>query len=308
MASGGRTSDKGRRGATDWLADRAIRAVIALALALPYERRVRFAGWVMRRLIARPAGYLARAEENLALIWPDMPPAERQRIARAVADNAGRTLIENYSTRDFLARMASAEPRGPGLAALEAAHAAGRPVILVTGHFGNYEAARAALVARGHAVGGLYRPMRNRFFNAHYVRTMEAFGGPVFAQGRRGTGGFVRHLKSGGVLVLLIDQHHRRGASLDFMGQPALTSLSAAELALRYGAELIPFYATRRPDGLSFDIALEAPVPAGTPEAMTQALNDSLAARVRAHPEQWFWIHRRWKAPRPRGRSRAGTA
>ncbi|MBL3596384.1 lauroyl acyltransferase [Rhodovulum sulfidophilum] len=280
----------------DWLTDRVARLLIATALALPYERRVPFSGWVTRRLIAPVAGYRDRAEANLAMIWPDMPAPRRRRIADQVADNAGRTLIENYSTETFLARMAGTEPKGPGLAALAAARKEGRPAILVTGHFGNYEAARAALVARGYEIGGLYRPMANPFFNAHYVRTMEAFGGPVFPQGRRGTTGFVRHLRSGGMLVLLTDQHARRGAELHFMGQPALTALSAAELALRYDAELIPFYATRCPDGLSFEIEIEAPVARATPREMMQALNDSLEARVRRHPEQWFWIHRRWKA------------
>ena len=71
--------------------------------------------------------------------------------------------------------------------------------------------------------------------------------------------------------------------------------VSAAELALRYGADLIPFYATRRPDGLDFDIELEAPVPHSDPVTMTIQMNQSLEARVRAHPGQWFWIHRRWK-------------
>ncbi|RBO52674.1 lauroyl acyltransferase [Rhodovulum sp. BSW8] len=287
--------DRRARRLGDWLTDRVARLLIGTALALPYERRVPFGGWVTRRLIAPVAGYRTRAEANLALVHPGMPAGERRRIADAVADNAGRTLIENYSTRAFLARMAGVEPRGPGLAALEAARAAGRPAILVTGHFGNYEAARAALVARGFEIGGLYRPMANPFFNAHYVRTMEAFGGPVFPQGRRGTAGFVRHLRNGGMLVLLTDQHARRGTELRFMGQPALTALSAAELALRYGADLIPFYATRRADGLNFDVEIEAPVQPSTPREMMQALNDSLEARVRRHPDQWFWIHRRWK-------------
>lgn len=274
-----------------------IRGLIGLALALPYRTRVPFVGGLMRRAIAPLAGYRQRALDNLAFIWPDMPMAERRRIADAVADNAGRTLIENYSTKEFLARQAQEELHGAGLSALEAARKAGRPVILVTGHFGNYEAARAALVARGYEIGGLYRPMRDARFNEHYVRTMEAFGGPVFPQGRAGTAGFVRHLKSGGLLVLLFDQHASGGEKLDFLGQPAMTATSAAQLALRYGADLVPFYATRRPDGLTFDIEIEAPVPASDPATMTQALNDGLAARVRAHPEQWFWIHRRWKTP-----------
>ena len=137
--------------------------------------------------------------------------------------------------------------------------------------------------------------MKNPYFNAHYVKTMQAFGGPVFPQGRRGTAGFVRHLKDGGQLVLLFDQHVQFAPVLDFMGSPARTALSAAELALRYNGLLIPFYSIRQPDGISFQSVIEAPVPHSDAETMTQALNDSLAARVRKNPEQWFWVHRRWR-------------
>ena len=283
--------------AVDYVSNLALRGLIGLSLCLPYRLRVAGMGWLMRRVIGPIAGYRARARANLALIWPDKPEAERWRIADAACDNAGRALIENYSTRDLMRRMAGAEIRGPGLSALEAAREAGRPVILVSGHFGNYEAARAALVGRGYPIGGLYRPMRNSFFNEHYVRTMEAFGGPVFPQGTRGTAGFVRHLKAGGQLVLLFDQNVVAAPFLDFLGQPAATATSAAELALRYDALLVPFYATRASDGIRFDIELEEPVPPGTPREMTQHLNDSLAARVLRDPGQWFWIHRRWKHP-----------
>ena len=278
-----------------WLQNLVLRSLIGLALLLPYRLRVPFFGGLMRRVIAPLIGYRARSLDNLAFIWPDLALSRRQNIAQNVSDNVGRTVIENYSSKDFMARMAKAVPIGPGMAALTAAAEKGQAAILVTGHFGNYEAARASLVARGFAVGGLYRAARNSYFNQHYVRTMEAFGGPVFAQGRRGTAGFVRHLRSGGQLVLLFDQDVRRAPAIDFLGKPARTATSAAELALRYNALLIPFYATRQQDGLSFEIYLEAPIPAAEATTMTAVLSDSLAARVRANPDQWFWIHRRWK-------------
>ena len=281
--------------AADFFANLVLRFLIGLALILPYETRVPLMGFLTRRLIAPLVGYRRRARDNLAMIWPDMLEADRHAIADACCDNAGRTLIENYSTRTLMARMAQTPIEGPGLAALEAAQAAGKPAILVSGHFGNYEAARAALVGRGYQIGGLYRPMKNAFFNDHYVRTMEAFGGPVFPQGRQGTAGFVRHLKSGGQLVLLFDQNVHGAKLMNFLGKRAATATSAAELALRYDAALIPFYATRKPDGTSFEITLEAPVPVSNPVTMTEALNDSLAARIIARPGQWFWIHRRWR-------------
>lgn len=273
----------------------AARGLIGLGLALPYRWRVPLVGWLMRRVIGPVAGYGARARENLALVWPDRPLAEREAIAAAALDNAGRTLIENYSTRDFLARAQAIEPEGPGYAALIEARNAGRPVILVSGHFGNYEAARASLVARGFQIGGLYRNLTNRYFNAHYVRTMQAFGGPVFPQGRAGTAGFVRHLRTGGQLVLLFDQDVPGAPALPFLGQPARTALSAADLALRMQADLIPFFATRQEDGLSFKVTLDRPIPHDRPETMMLAVTRALEARVEAHPGQWFWIHRRWK-------------
>ena len=109
----------------------------------------------------------------------------------------------------------------------------------------------------------------------------------------------MRHLKGGGQLVLLFDQHVQFAPILDFMGHPARTALSAAELALRYDALLIPFYGIRQDDGVSFEVLLEAPVPPSDAESMTQALNDSLSAQITAHPEQWFWVHRRWRAHEP---------
>jgi KDO2-lipid IV(A) lauroyltransferase len=124
---------------------------------------------------------------------------------------------------------------------------------------------------------------------------MEAFGGPVFAQGRQGTAGFVRHLRAGGLLVLLFDQKVHYGRLLPFLGRKAPTALSAAELALRYDAVLVPFFATRRADGLSFDVVLEDPVDHSDPVSMTIELNRRLETRVQATPGQWFWIHRRWQ-------------
>jgi Kdo2-lipid IVA lauroyltransferase/acyltransferase len=278
-----------------WLQDRAIRALIWVLLRLPYALRVRLCGWVMSRIVAPVAGYRARVRENLALAIPDLPQAEVERLARAVPDNVGRTIIEIYSGPEFTARAAATPPQGAGLAALEEAHRTGRPVILVTGHFGNYDASRAALIARGFRVGALYRNMKNRYFNQHYVQAISRIGTPLFPRGRAGLTDMVRHLKSGGMLGLVIDQHMHHGAPLTFFGIRAQTALSAADLALKYDALLVPTYAIREPDGLNFRIVVEAPIACDTPEKMTQALNNSLEALVRAHMDQWFWIHRRWK-------------
>ncbi|MCA0848403.1 lysophospholipid acyltransferase family protein [Salipiger thiooxidans] len=304
----GKRDEKARGGWVDWLADRALRGMIALALALPHEIRVRLMGCTVRRIIAPLAGYRRRSMENLAHVWPGMPEAERRRIADAVSDNAGRTMIENYDVSGLLQRMADAPVTGDGLAEIERARAEGRPVLFVTGHYGNFEAPRAALVARGWRIGGLYRPMANPFFNEHYAANMHALSDPVFEQGRRGTMGLLRHIREGGMGVLLFDVYSSDGVAIDFLGQPAPTLTSAAEIAVKTGALFVPFFGIRQADGLSFEAVFEAPIPHGEPVEMMREATRRLEARIAEDPAQWFWIHRRWKPRRQARRQRKRAA
>jgi KDO2-lipid IV(A) lauroyltransferase len=286
---------------TDWidrLADRGFRSLIWLMHRLPWHRRIVTCGWLCARVLGPLAGYRRRAEDGLALILPELSPAERRRIATACLDNVGRTVIENYSPTDQLRDTAVLKPGGPGWSAIEAARKSRRPIVFVSAHFGNWQAARAALNQRGYDIGGLYRPFNNPYMNAHYVESIEQVGGRAYARSRRGLAAFLRTLKDGGQAAMMLDQYVADGTVLDFMGQPAATSLSAAEMALRHGALLVPIYGRRLADGLSFEMIIEEPIPHSDPATMTQALNDSLAARIRETPEQWFWMHRRWKPDR----------
>ncbi|PJI92192.1 KDO2-lipid IV(A) lauroyltransferase [Yoonia maricola] len=278
----------------DWLADRALRGLIATLMRLPYDTRVAMMGSALRRAIGPLTGYRKRAEDNLALIYPDMGVIDRRQLAEKCCENFGRTIIENYSWEEFGQRLSTTEATGDGLSALAQAAKTQRPVIFVTAHFGNHEAPRHVLTRMGHTIGGLYRPMQNAYFNDHYAKTMTSWGGPVFAQGRRGTMGFVRHLRNGGFGTLLYDVS-APGARLPFLGHPARTSLSAAEIALKLDALVIPYFGIRQPDGLSFAVKVEAPVRPASPEEMLLEMNARLEAHIAQHPEQWFWVHRRWK-------------
>lgn len=287
-----RSDKSGRIGA--WITDRLIRAALWLVLSLPFDARRSLAAALMTRIVAPLAGWRKRIRENLALVRPDLPEAEVARLVRDVPRSIGRTLAELYSGPEFVARVAREPLQGAGVAALEEAHRTGRPVLLVTGHLGNYDAIRGGLIARGYRVGGLYRPMDNPFFNHHYVAAISRIGTPLFPRGRKGLADMVRFLKGGGMVGVVLDQSMGDGAILRFFGHVALTALSPAEMALRYDALVVPTYGIRRPDG-GFDMVIEAPIPHGDPETMTQALNDSLEAQVRAHMDQWLWTHRRWK-------------
>lgn len=270
-------------------------AVLFLPMALPYRWRVPVVGWIVSRLVAPAAGYRKRIRRNLNHVYPSLSEAEVRYLCRAVPDNAARTLIEVYSGDTFVRRIARTPPRGPGVDPIRQALAERRPIVVFSGHFGNYDAPRAALRLMGHEVGALYRPFTNPYFDRHYRNRISAIAAPIFPQGRRGLAEMVQFLRQGNTIALLTDQYAGHGMKHDFLGKPSRTPTSAAAMALKYDALLVPVYGIRQDDGLSFDILFEEPIPHTTEEQMTLDLTGSLERQVEQHPEQWLWIHRKWK-------------
>lgn len=282
-------------GAKDRLVNIGARALLGTALLLPYRMRVPLVGRATAALVAPLAGWRTRIRENLAHAMPDLSPSDVEKIVHRVSDNVGRTLIEIYSGQEFTDRAMASPVEGPGVPALQAARDAGRPIVLVTAHLGNYDAVRGKLTRSGFPMGALYRPMQNRAFNAHYLRAMLSIAAPLFPTDARGIAGLVRHLKEGGIIGIVADVASRKAPLLTFFGQPAHTPVSAAEWAVKYDAAMIPVFGLRQPDGLTFRIHVADPIAHGAPEDMMQQYNDTVEAIVRDDPAQWFWVHRRWK-------------
>ncbi len=293
------------------LSDAVIRGFLSVMLRLPYETRLNTAGWLADHVVAPLSGNRRRIRENLELAMPELTLEKREEIVHQVANSMGRMLMETYSDTEFLAQAAAAPITGPGNAVLEQAHQDGKAALMVTGHFGNYLAVRGSFLSRGIPIGGLYKRMSNPYFNDHYVAAMADFGEPLFERGRRGMANMLKHLRGGGFVGIVHDQRINDAPIYSFMGKPARTAESAAELALKYKVDLVPCYGIRQPDG-SYVIDTEAPIPHTNAQEMTQRLNDSLEAQVRAHPGQWMWTHNRWRdagndttEDRARGRARA---
>ena len=239
----------------------------------------------------------SRIEWNLAHVMPDLAPRERTRLVASIGKNAGRCLCELLFNRQFGQGLSRFDVSGPGFDAVEAAK--GKGCIIVSGHFGQWEAVRHVLKARGLTSAGIYKPNTNRYYDATFLESIRWGGEPMFESGPRGMRQVVRHLRQGGFLSLLVDQRYNRGKALDFMGRPALTSTVAADLALKLSIPLVPAYGTRLPDG-RIAVEFERPIEHTGAVEMTRKVNESISRRVRANPEQWYWIHRRWKhAPRP---------
>ncbi|MBE1282463.1 MAG: lauroyl acyltransferase [Rhodobacteraceae bacterium] len=272
-----------------------LRSIIGGMRLLPYGARIHAMGRLIQTL-APLVGFSKRVRSNLKLVCPDLPDADVKRLCREVPNTAGRAIMEHFSPEDFTQRQKNAPITGPGLAAFDKACAEGKPIMMITAHFGHYLAARVALQTHsGRPIGCLYRRMANPYFNDAYVEAFHKTGEPMFEQGRRGMMEMVRSLKKGGIIAIVSDLHAHGGEELTFFGKPAVTSVLNAELALKFKAVMIPCYAVRQPNGLDFEIVLHEPVEHSDPTTMTQFINDDLEKMVRQNMGQWFWIHRRWK-------------
>ena len=221
---------------------------------------------------------------------------ERTRIVTLVGRNAARTPSELLSNRQFGEALSCFEISGPGVDAIEAVR--GKGCILVSDHFGQWEAIRHVLKARGLTSDAIYKPNTNAYYDAVFLANIRCGGEPIFESGSRGMRGVLRHLRQGGFVSLLMDQRYNRSEVLDFLGCPALTSTVAADIASKLSVPLVPACGTRVSNG-RIAVEFEQPIEHTDAVEMTQKINNSISKRVRANPEQWYWIHRRWKHAPP---------
>ena len=235
-----------------------------------------------------------RFDREAKKVFPNMKRSARTKLGQNMGIQMGRTLFEIYHDSEFQTQHHKFNGSGPGIAVLKEAQAAGKGVIIVSGHFGQWEAVRAVIKMQGLESGAVYRPNKNRHYERRILAGIKAGGMPVLTPGRAGTRALVRHLRDGGIMSILLDEKYPDGVKLPFLGHEALTSLSAAQLALKYDLPMIPAYGIRMDEGNEFRVEFEAPIPHTDSITMTRAFNDSLSARIMENPEQWYWMLRRW--------------
>ncbi len=276
-----------------------VRYLLGILSILPYRTKISLGGLIYQKIISPLSGNRKRIIDNLKLIFPDLEKRKREELCSQVPNNIGRTLFELLSPNAFSNIAKSAKVSGPGFKILKDAQEQKKPVILVSGHFGNYDVVRVVLNTNQISVGALYKPMSNPYFNTFYERCIKQIAEPLFPRGRAGMGNMMRYLEDGNVVALLIDQYMSHGEPLKFLGHTAYTATSAAKLALKHDALLITFYVVRNDDGINFNLVFESPVKPSTPNEMTQVLNDRLEKQIRKNMGQWLWTHKRWKSPSP---------
>ena len=271
--------------------------ILGLLSLLPYKTRIIAGSIFFSTFISPFLGNYKRIIDNLSFVIPNLTNDQKKRLAHAVNRNIGKTIFELLFPENFSDFAKKAKVTGPGFEKLIEAKKSNRPIILVSGHYGNYDVVRANLRSKGIEVGALYKPMQNTYFNTLYLEKISKIGNPLFPRGRLGMSKMVKYLKMGNCVAILFDQVMGKGEPLKFFGKTAYTATSVAKLAIKYDAVLIPFFSERQSDGINFELFFDNSIPHGEPTAMTQHLNDLLEKRIRDNMDQWLWTHKRWKQP-----------
>jgi len=190
-----------------------------------------------------------------------------------------------------------------GLENFEDARAKGRGVIVVSGHFGNWDLLAVAQAMMGLGIHLVTRHLHSRSVDRAWQRLRRDRGLRTLDD-HGSIRDILRLLRAGESVGFVLDQHvsGRRGIPVTFFGRRAWTARAAAVLAQRTGCAVLPVFNHRDADGRHrMRFAAEIPLDRGADAAetvrrTTQRYNDVLEAFIREHPEQWFWAHRRWKA------------
>ena len=263
--------------------------VSMLLRALGFERASNLGAWVMRRLGPRTSKQRI-VRRNLEIAFPDHP--DREALAREAWANMGRTFFEFPLTH----RLAAPGPRVrvEGQEHLDAIVASGRPCIVVTGHFANWEVMACALAQSELDVAITYRRINNPHFDARVRQQREGYGTKTLVpkSGAAGARHLLAALKSGRSVALLNDQKFNTGLSVPFFGREAMTAPGPTRLALQAGIPVLPISCRR--EGARFVVRYHAP---WVPESVESGVARIVAwteSVIKEAPEQWFWAHRRW--------------
>ena len=291
----------------------ALRVVMGLLGALPLSLALRLGELGALLAYGLDVPHRRTGMVNLGIAFPERPLRERRRILRHSFLNLGRMAAELA----HLPRLSDHQLRGMVRFEDEAwwEQAIGwersTGVLVLSGHFGNWELLVFAHGRRGHPVHMVHRTIANALVD-RWLSGLRRRAGTRMIRKSEGAGGVLQALHERGLLVLPIDQNSTRGLGVfvDFFGLPASTNSGMARIALRTDAPIVPVFIVREGRSARHRVHL-LPIlqvertgePSEDVRRNTQRFTAVLEDMVRRHPEQWLWMHRRWKT-RPPGEPR----
>lgn len=259
----------------------------------------RGAGRLYRLLDARRRRLVA---ENLARAFPEKGPDGLARLERAVFAHFGGLAAELLRCEKEPLESLLGRIEVVGLEHARAAAASGRGVFFATPHLGNWEWAALVTGANGFPVTIVARPLDNPFLDARLTAMRERTGCRVVSK-RDAARTLLKTLREGGIVGILADQRARPPDAVEvpFFGRPASTTTAVARFAEKTGALFLPVVCLRTGPG-RYRLVYSEPVdPAALPESeravapLTARVTALVESQVRAAPEQWLWLHDRWR-------------
>ena len=247
---------------------------------------------------------------NLAMVFPEKSEAERARILRGVFASLGRQLAELCQFPKYTPENIDEVVTYDGLENYERAYARRKGVLFLTAHFGGWELSAFAHSLHGHWLHIVMRPMDNEYLDRLLQNYRTMHGNKTVAKDDF-VRGLLAAMKAGETVGILMDTNMTppQGIFVDFFGIPACTASGLARIALRTDAAVVPGFTIWDPAlrkyRLRFDPALEL-IRSGDLQAdiaaNTQLFTRVIEDYVRNYPDQWLWVHRRWKT-RPEGQA-----
>jgi KDO2-lipid IV(A) lauroyltransferase len=258
-------------------------------------RKLGTLGWWLSRRDRR------RTLDHLDAAFPELAAAERRRLGRLCFRHLGATLAECLHLLRHDAATVARWVAVEGWEHVEAARTAGRPILVLTGHCGNWELLAATINSRGLGMAVVARSLDEPALQRLLAGLRQRFGTPTIERGSDGAArALLTQLRRGGAIGMLIDQDTKvDGVWVPFFGQPAFTPVGAAKIALRQETVTIPTFIERLADGRHLARFLP---PLELPDDLTQAtarMTAAIEAQIRHRPEQWVWMHRRWRRKPP---------
>ena len=283
-----------------------VRAAVGLVGLLPLELASRL-GASLGALAYRLAwGERAKALASLARAFPEATGPQREVLARRAFAHLGAAACELACVRQLDAHPeARVDWPAEDRAVLDRALARGHGVLFITGHVGNWEVLARRMTLAGYPLTAIGKEASDPHTTALVADLRRRGGVGVLWRGAPGAARqMLRTLRGNGILGLLIDQDTRvQSVWVPFFGHLAKTPRAAADLALRTGAVPVLGFAVRTGPARYRLQLEEVPLPSGEGEAAVLALtarfNQGIEAVIRSHPEQWVWMHQRWKSPPP---------
>lgn len=286
---------------------------LVLAIARTLGRLPRRLARVLVRVLTGLAylglGRLRRVgERNLQLALPDLSATARKKILRHLFRNLGWQLVEFCRMRRYTAENTRGWLRTEGLEHFLAAQARGKGVLVLTGHLGAWELSSFYHSLMGHPMGMVIRRLDNRLLD-EYVNSIRCLHGNQVLHKDDFARALLKAMHAGQTVGILMDTNMTppQGIFARFFGIEACTASGLARVALKTGAAVVPGFCVWEPRERQYvlhfgpELRLEH---TGQAErdilAATQQCNDVLESWIRRYPDQWLWIHRRWKT-RPEG-------